>query len=80
MREADYAALIMDVEEFCRCRKQVIKDFYEEYNVNRLEIYEKDPDPDAAKYEALTDDIEKAEENRKILDVAKVDEMKSHRA
>jgi hypothetical protein len=76
MREADYAALTMDFEEFCRCRKQVIKDFHEEYNVNRLEIYENDPDPGAAKYAALTDDIEKAEKDRKLLLVAKVDEIK----
>lgn len=80
MRGADYAALTVDVEELCRCRKQVVKDFCEECKVNQLETHENDPDPDAAKYEARTHDVEKAEESRKLLNVAKVDEMKSHRA
>jgi hypothetical protein len=75
--EAEYAAFRMDVEDFCRRRKQVIEAFDQTFNASRMDIYINNPNPHNARYHALTNDIKQAVAERDLLDMSKVDNAQS---
>ena len=71
--DAVTATRLMSEEDFYTARRKAIKDLYTRYPLNPLAVFDNDPDPDKARFEALFDEGKEILERRVVMAEGKPD-------